>query len=54
MTKDEFEKRYTENSDITMEWLHDHHQFAVPCNCEYEKCQGWKMVTMKEEHGKKS
>lgn len=49
VTRDEFEKKYTENSGITLEWLHDHRQFAVPCNCEYEKCHGWQMVTIKEE-----
>lgn len=45
MTEEEFEKRYAEGSDITVERLHELGQFAVPCDCGDETCEGWAMVS---------
>ena len=46
MTKEEFEKGYAERSGVTVEWLHSKGQGAVPCNCDYELCDGWQMVDL--------
>jgi len=43
MTKDEFEQRYAERNNITVEWLHQHNQFGVPCDCGDDTCRGWLM-----------
>jgi len=43
MTKYEFEKEYAERSKVTVEWLHDHDQFAMPCTCGENGCNGWQM-----------
>ena len=41
--KDEFEKGYAKRSGVTVEWLHDHNQFGVPCDCGEDGCDGWQM-----------
>ena len=43
MDKQEFEKQYAESSGVTVEWLHQNGLFALPCECEYDKCKGWRM-----------
>ena len=44
MTKEEFERGYAERSGMTVERLHQLGQAAVPCDCDYEACEGWGMV----------
>ena len=44
MTKDEFENMYAEKSKVTVEWLHEQGQIAVPCQCGEVDCKGWKMI----------
>lgn len=48
MTREEFERQYTERSGITIEFLHELGRFAEPCNCGEEGCQGWQMVHKRE------
>ena len=43
MNKEEFEEKYTKGAGVTLEFLHEHGYSAVPCDCDYEKCEGWKM-----------
>ena len=43
MTKDEFEQQYAERSGVTVEWLHERGQKAMPCNCGVFGCTGWQM-----------
>ena len=45
MTQTEFIKMYCDNSDITEERLNELGSFAVPCDCNYEDCQGWTMIS---------
>jgi hypothetical protein len=45
MTETEFEKAYAKNSGLTIKRLHELGQFAVPCDCEEEICEGWVMVS---------
>lgn len=47
MTKEEFEKKYTEKSGVTVEWLHKHGQIAVPCDCGDPLCSHWRMSSLK-------
>lgn len=44
MTKEQYIKQYAENSSVTVEWLKEHNQIAVKCNCDYRNCKGWVMV----------
>jgi len=44
MTKDEFEQGYAKRSKVTVEWLHEHDRFGLPCYCEQEGCEGWQMA----------
>lgn len=46
MTKDEFEKGYAKRSNVTVDWLHEQGQGAVPCNCGEKGCLGWQMVNL--------
>jgi len=43
MTKDEFEEEYAKRSKVTIEWLHNHNLFGVPCDCGENGCMGWQM-----------
>jgi hypothetical protein len=43
MTKDEFEKKYSESSDVSVEWLRQHGIVAIPCDCGQPGCHGWQM-----------
>lgn len=46
MSADEFERQYAERSGITVEYLHDElGRRAIPCSCDYEHCQGWRIVS---------
>ena len=45
MTREEFERDYAEQSGMTIERLHQLGLAVVPCDCDYEKCQGWAMVS---------
>ncbi len=47
MTKEEFEKRYANNSDLTIEEVHNQGFYVEPCDCGHEKCNGWQMVFKK-------
>jgi hypothetical protein len=44
ISKEEFEKRYCENSDITLE-EYLKYEITLPCACNYEKCEGWVAVS---------
>lgn len=52
-TKDQFESAYAKKSGITVEELHKHDQYAVPCDCGEEDCPGWKMMTFPKVELKK-
>lgn len=43
--KDEFERSYAERSGMTVEELRELGCRVVPCDCDYEGCQGWQMDT---------
>lgn len=46
MTKEEFEKWYCYRSGITVEEYHnDLNLITLPCNCDYEDCEGWAAIT---------
>ncbi len=44
MTKEEFEKRYAKNSNLTIEELYDLGFYAKSCDCDWPGCKGWQMV----------
>lgn len=43
MTGDEFEQQYAARSGVTIQWLHDNHLHAMPCDCGETVCEGWAM-----------
>jgi len=43
ISKEQFENNYAHNSKISLEKLHKQGVYAIPCDCEYEGCQGWQM-----------
>ncbi|WP_195618684.1 hypothetical protein [Clostridium paraputrificum] len=43
ISKEEFEKRYCKESDLTLEEYHNNF-VTLPCSCEYEYCEGWACV----------
>lgn len=45
VTAEQFEREYAERSGTTVELLHHYGFRARPCDCDYEKCQGWQMLT---------
>lgn len=49
MTKEQFEKQYAKNSNMTVEQLHKLGLRALPCICNYEDCKGWQMRSNKPE-----
>lgn len=53
MTSDEFEQGYADRSGVTVEWLHEKGQRAVPCDCGDAKCKGWQMASLDSETQKK-
>ena len=44
MKKKAFERQYAKNSGVSVEWLHEHYQEIIPCNCKEEGCKGWQMI----------
>ena len=44
MDLDEFEEAYAQRSLKTVEYLHMAGEFAYPCNCGEEECDGWAML----------
>ena len=44
MKKEEFENRYAERSGVTVDWLREHDQIALPCDCGESSCEGWQMA----------
>ena len=54
MSKDEFEANYAERSGMTVERLRELGQYAAPCDCDYEHCQGWQMNSAEVEKFKAS
>ena len=47
LTKEEFEKEYAENSNLTVEELHGLGLYVEPCDCDYLDCKGWEMIFKK-------
>lgn len=45
MTREEFEQGYAERSGMAVEKLRSYGQHVEPCDCDYEGCQGWQMVS---------
>lgn len=44
ISKEEFERRYAKQSNVSVEWLREQGFVVKPCDCEYKRCDGWKMV----------
>lgn len=45
MTDEEFEKRYCENSGITIDEYHGAlNLITLPCNCDADNCEGWAAI----------
>ncbi|MED3562348.1 hypothetical protein [Bacillus xiapuensis] len=49
MTKEEFEEKYCKESGITKQ-EYDKYEVTLPCNCDYEGCEGWAAVTNTQYH----
>lgn len=43
MSKDEFEKSYAKQHNITVEGLYQLGLFGELCNCNEADCEGWKI-----------
>lgn len=43
MSVEEFEAEYAKRSGVSVEFLHEHNQYAVPCNCEENNLPHWQM-----------
>jgi hypothetical protein len=43
MTAREFEARYAEKCGVTVRYLREKRQAALPCRCGEPGCQGWQM-----------
>jgi hypothetical protein len=41
--RDRFEQSYATRSGVTVEWLREHGQHVVPCDCDDPGCPGWAM-----------
>jgi len=50
ITREEFEKRYAEKSGETVDWLHKHGEYAVPCSCGLSDCPSWRMINVFEKY----
>lgn len=44
MTKEEFEREYSENTGMSPEKLKEIGLSAVACDCGKPQCRGWRMV----------
>ncbi len=49
MVLEEFEKGYAERSGITVEKLHELGYYGIPCDCDYELCEGWQMTNKERQ-----
>jgi hypothetical protein len=43
MEREDFERRYSERSMVTVETLHYLGRYAEPCDCGVDGCEGWAM-----------
>ena len=43
ITMEQFEDNYCQGSGITKQYYREH-RVTLPCNCEYEGCQGWASI----------
>jgi len=44
ISRDEFESEYARRSGVTVDQLRWYGMRAIPCECDYELCQGWQMT----------
>lgn len=45
ISKEQFVKEYAGRSGLTEEeFFAEYNEIAMPCDCDYEECQGWRMV----------
>lgn len=49
MTKEQFEKRYTSKSGLTIEELWSTGLHGIPCDCGEEGCEGWAMESREKQ-----
>lgn len=49
MDKETFEKGYAERSETTVKALHSLGLYGIPCDCDYEFCEGWQMTTKERQ-----
>lgn len=45
MTEEEFEQAYAERAGMTVEQLRASGRVVRPCDCDYELCEGWQLVS---------
>jgi hypothetical protein len=43
MTRDEYEQKYSEQTNMTTSRLHAIGMIAIPCTCNMIWCEGWQM-----------
>lgn len=44
LTAAQFARGYAERSGVTVEWLRQNGQEAMPCDCGDDICEGWQMA----------
>ena len=44
ITQEQFEREYAERAGLTVERLREY-RAVRPCDCDYDLCQGWQMVS---------
>jgi len=47
--RERFFRAYAERSGLGVDFLRKQGLDAVPCDCDYDGCEGWKVVRVKEE-----
>lgn len=47
-TKEEFERQFTERTQVTVAYLRAQNRIAIPCDCGDESCFGWQMAYPEE------
>lgn len=45
ISKEDFIQQCIEVDECTSEMFHDYFE-VVPCNCEYEDCKGWQVISI--------
>ena len=45
ITADEFEAQYAERSGLSIAELRASGRVVVPCDCDYEGCEGWRQMS---------